>query len=181
MLKGEINMNCSKCNAPLQGHEAFCPNCGVFISIEEPMKPEAPTTERPVESSNSADYVSYPNTHSNTFHPQTAYTTSSVPPEIKKWNWGAFTFNLFWGIGNYNYLPLLCLIPFFNFIWVFVCGAKGNEWAWKSGKFNNVEDFLAVQETWNRAGFVSFIITLIACGVSILLFFLSFLTSAFFS
>lgn len=144
------------------------------------MKPEAPTTERPVESSNSADYVSYPNTHSKTFQPQTAYTTSSVPPEIKKWNWGAFTFSLFWGIGNYNYLPLLCLIPFFNFIWVFVCGAKGNEWAWKTGKFNNVEDFLAVQETWNRAGFVSFIITLIACGVSILLFFLSFLTSTFF-
>lgn len=112
---------------------------------------------------------------------QTYSDITLVPSEVKKWNWGAFTFNIFWGIGNKTYLPLLCFIPYFNLIWIFVCGFKGNEWAWKSGKFNNVEDFLAVQETWNRAGFVSFIITLIACGVSILLFFLSFLTSAFFS
>lgn len=112
---------------------------------------------------------------------QTYSDITLVPSEVKKWNWGAFTFNIFWGIGNKTYLPLLCFIPYFNLIWIFVCGFKGNEWAWKSGKFNNVEDFLAVQETWNRAGFVSFIIALIACGVSILLFFLSFLTSAFFS
>ena len=145
-------MNCPKCNTPLQGHEAFCPSCGVFISIEEPIKPsESPSAPAP-------DYV---------------------PSEIKKWNWGAFTFSIFWGIGNYNYLPLLCLIPFFNFIWIFVCGAKGNEWAWKSGKFNNVEDFLAVQETWSRAGFVSFIISLIAVGVFILFSVLPFMAMFF--
>lgn len=82
-----------------------------------------------------------------------------VPPEVKKWNWGAFMFNMMWGIGSHTYLPLLCLIPFFNIIWVFVCGAKGNEWAWKSGKFNNLDHFLAAQETWNRAGIFSIIIT----------------------
>ncbi|MGL4344540.1 MAG: hypothetical protein ACRCTE_05020 [Cellulosilyticaceae bacterium] len=87
------------------------------------------------------------------------YTVSlEVPEAVKKWNWGAFMFNIFWGIGNYSYLPLLCFIPLFNIIWVFVCGAKGSEWAWKSGKFDNLDHFLAAQETWNRAGFVGFII-----------------------
>ena len=138
-------MNCSKCNAPLEGSESFCPSCGVFISHETLMKPTA--------SENA----------------QTSYASDFIPSEIKKWNWGAFTFNMFWGIGNYSYLPLLCLIPVFNLIWMFVCGFKGNEWAWKSGKFSSVEDFLAVQDTWNRAGFVSFIIGLIVLVLYIIL------------
>ncbi|MBC8580583.1 ribonuclease G [Lachnospiraceae bacterium NSJ-12] len=86
-----------------------------------------------------------------------------VPSEVKKWNWGAFTFNIFWGIGNKTYLPLLCLIPYFNLIWIFVCGFKGNEWAWKSGNYsvNDIEKFLMIQNTWNRGGLAKFIIGLI--------------------
>lgn len=100
---------------------------------------------------------------------QTMQTYGEVPAEIKKWNWGALMFNVFWGIGNYSYLPLLCLIPFFNIIWVFVCGAKGNEWAWKSGKFDNLDHFLAIQETWNRAGLIYFIVTACFVGLYLLL------------
>lgn len=83
-----------------------------------------------------------------------------VPKEIKKWNWGAFMFNALWGIGNKTYLPLLCFIPGWNVIWMFVCGAKGNEWAWRDGDYQDVETFKKVQETWNRSGFVSFLIGL---------------------
>lgn len=90
---------------------------------------------------------------------QTQY--AEVPQAIKKWNWGAFMFSMFWGIGNSAYLSLLVLVPCLNVIWVFVCGAKGNEWAWKSGEFKDVEQFMAVQRTWNKAGFVYFIITMI--------------------
>lgn len=86
--------------------------------------------------------------------------STTVPTEVKGWNWGAFIFNIFWGIGNKTYLPLLCLIPGFNLIWMFVCGFKGNEWAWKDGDHNNIETFKAVQATWNRAGLVYFIITI---------------------
>lgn len=82
----------------------------------------------------------------------------NVPEEIKKWNWGAFTFNIFWGIGNKTYLPLLCLIPFFNIVWIFICGAKGNEWAWRDGDYTDVETFNKVQSTWNRAGLAQFIL-----------------------
>lgn len=92
-----------------------------------------------------------------------------VPAEVKGWNWGAFMYNIFWGIGNKTYLPLLCLIPVFNIFWVFVCGFKGNEWAWEKGDYNDVETFKAVQETWNRAGFVQFIIAMVLVILSLLL------------
>lgn len=81
-----------------------------------------------------------------------------VPEEIKKWNWGAFSLNVIWGIGNKAYLPLLCLIPIFGLIWVFVCGVKGNEWAWQSGNYTDLESFQKVQATWNRAGWIMFLI-----------------------
>ncbi|MFT9470076.1 ribonuclease G [Leuconostoc pseudomesenteroides] len=85
----------------------------------------------------------------------------NVPAEVKGWNWGAFMYNIFWGIGNKTYLPLLCLIPVFNFVWIFVCGFKGNEWAWQKGDYQDVETFKAVQATWNRAGIVQFIIAIV--------------------
>ena len=85
-----------------------------------------------------------------------------VPIEIKKWNWGAFMFNIWWGIGNKTYLPLLCLIPYFNLIWMFVCGIKGNEWAWKKGNYKptDIQKFLTIQKTWNRGGIGQFILSL---------------------
>jgi hypothetical protein len=98
------------------------------------------------------------NKRSNIMNDQNLTTT---PPEIKKWNWGAFSFNMIWGIGNHAYLTLLCLVPFLNIIWIFVCGANGNRWAWESGKFKNVEEFLAVQKTWNRAGLFVFILQIV--------------------
>ncbi len=86
---------------------------------------------------------------------------NSVPQEIKKWNWGAFMFNMMWGFGNKCYLPLLCLVPLLNLVWIFVCGFKGNEWAWKNGQYTDVETFLAVQDTWSRAGLVMFVINIV--------------------
>ena len=68
----------------------------------------------------------------NYSNPVQNYSNNDVPQEIKNWNWGAFMFNIAWGIGNNSYLTLLCLIPLFNLVWIFICGAKGNEWAWKN-------------------------------------------------
>lgn len=97
-----------------------------------------------------------------------------IPREIKKWNWGAFMFNITWGFGNKTYLPLLCLIPLFNLVWVFVCGFKGNEWAWKKGDYQDVATFLAVQKTWNRAGLIGFII-----GIAVLILYIFVLIAIF--
>lgn len=95
----------------------------------------------------------------------------NVPQEIKGWNWGAFMYNIFWGIGNKTYLPLLTLIPIFNIVWIFVVGFKGNEWAWQKGDYKDVEIFKAVQNTWNRAGLINFILSI---AVLIIYFFFFF-------
>ncbi|QPQ24674.1 MULTISPECIES: hypothetical protein [Lonsdalea] len=42
----------------------------------------------------------------------------AVPREVKGWNWGAFMFNIVWGVGNKTYLPLLCFVPLLNIVWV---------------------------------------------------------------
>ena len=105
------------------------------------------------------------------------YPQYEAPMEIRRWNWGAFMFNIIWGIGNKTWIALLCLIPCFGFVFAFILGAKGNEWAWKANHYKDVDTFRAVQETWNRAGFVYFwiyvalivfyIIFLVAVGASI--------------
>ncbi len=94
-------------------------------------------------------------------------TYKSQPDCLGKWNWGAFSFNFMWGLGNETKLPLLVLIPIFNIVWIFVCGAKGNEWAWNSGKFPSADAFDKAQETWNRGGMLQFIIGLIGVVVNI--------------
>ncbi|AEB76849.1 hypothetical protein [Clostridium botulinum] len=95
--------------------------------------------------------------------------TSEIPKAIRKWSWGAFSLNIIWGLGNRCYLPLLCFIPIFNFIWMFVCGFKGHSWAWKKGNYKNIDEFMLVQKTWNRAGFIYFIISLIIIVIYLLL------------
>lgn len=158
-------MNCPNCNQPLRGDEAFCTNCGSALSTVNFNKPQD-TAQNPSFSNfgDPAFATSSPQyTPQNNYNNYTNYQV--VPPEIRRWNWGAFMFSFQWGIGNSAYLTLLTLIPLLNIIWVFVCGAKGNEWAWKSGKFRNVDEFLAVQRTWNKAGFVTFILLL--CFLSV--------------
>jgi len=39
-----------------------------------------------------------------------------VPPEIDRWNWGAFWFTCFWGIFNRTPIALLAILPGFNVI-----------------------------------------------------------------
>ena len=51
-----------------------------------------------------------------------------------------------WGIGNKSWLTFWAFIPYFNIIWMFVCGFKGNEWAWKNKKWTSVEEFQRVQK-----------------------------------
>lgn len=82
---------------------------------------------------------------------------------FRKWNWGAFTFNIWWGIANRVWLVFLMLVPLFNIIWVFILAYNGNKWAYT--KYSETRDdrevFNYAQRTWNRAGFWSFIISII--------------------
>jgi heme/copper-type cytochrome/quinol oxidase subunit 2 len=71
-----------------------------------------------------------------------------VPPEVDRWNWGAFLLNWIWGIGNATPIALLVFIPFFGFVWIFVLGAKGSAWAWRNRKWDSVAHFRRVQRLW---------------------------------
>jgi Cytochrome oxidase complex assembly protein 1 len=90
----------------------------------------------------------------------------TVPPEIDRWNWGAFLLNWIWGIGNNTFIALLALIPFVGFVMLFVLGAKGSRWAWQNGRWDNVEHFKRVQRLWAIWGAVIWIAAIVFfCGV----------------
>lgn len=173
-------MNCPNCNKPLNENEFFCTHCGSSLSKVNLDKSEN-TDQNPVFSnfeqesqvtpvasegdSATAAISETKETPTPQYAPQNNSvntTNTTVPPEINKWNWGAFFLTIYWGIGNSAYLSLLTLVPAFGFIWRFVCGAKGNEWAWKSGKFKSVDEFLTVQRTWAKGGIAFFIVTVIS-------------------
>ena len=71
-----------------------------------------------------------------------------VPPEVRKWNWGAFCLTWIWGVFNNTFIALLCLIPFVNLVMAFVLGFKGNEWAWRNRKWPGIQQFHETQRNW---------------------------------
>ncbi len=76
----------------------------------------------------------------------------TVPDEIRGWNWGAFLLNWIWGLGNNTFIALLMFVPVVNLAMPFVLGAKGNAWAWKNAKWDDVDHFRRVQRTWTLVG-----------------------------
>jgi len=53
-----------------------------------------------------------------------------------------------------------------NLIWMIVLGIKGNEWAWRSRKFESVEQFRETQAIWSKWGLIIFIVMLVLSGIS---------------
>lgn len=89
-------------------------------------------------------------------------------PTMLKWNWGAFMMPVRFGIGNKAYLCLLSLIPFFNLVWMFFAGANGAAWAYNNNEFQTNAEFDAAMKTWNRAGFVTFVINIVISCVYVI-------------
>lgn len=88
-----------------------------------------------------------------------------IPPELDRWNWGAFFLNWIWGIGNNSYIALLMFVPGVNFVMLFVLGFKGNKWAWRNKRWQDIEHFKRVQRKWAIAGVIA-VIALIGFGVA---------------
>jgi plastocyanin len=78
-----------------------------------------------------------------------------VPPEVRRWNWGAFFLTWIWGIGNRTYRALLTLIPPLFLVMPFVLGANGNDWAWRARPWDSIEHFRRVQRRWALWGLVA--------------------------
>lgn len=85
----------------------------------------------------------------------------AIPPEIDRWNWGAFLLNWIWGIGNNTYIALLSLVPLVNVVMPFVLGAKGSRWAWRNGRWDSVEHFKRVQRKWAIWGAIIWVASIV--------------------
>ncbi|WP_026082645.1 serine/threonine protein kinase [Mastigocladopsis repens] len=91
--------------------------------------------------------------------------TEEVPEEIKGWNWGAFLLPWLWLWTNQVWVGLFCFVPQVGWITTIALGAKGNEWAWKSRRWRNIQHFKEHQRGWAIAGI------LIGAPISIMLWF----------
>jgi len=71
--------------------------------------------------------------------------TSNKPVDaVMKFNWGAFVGTWFWGIFNKSWITFLMLplaLTTAGFPFMLICGLKGNEWAYKNKKYDDVEKF----------------------------------------
>jgi TIR domain len=77
---------------------------------------------------------------------------SVVPDEIRGWSWGAFLMSWIWGLGNGTPIALLVLVPYAGLVMPFVLGVKGNEWAWRNKRWDDVQHFQRVQRQWKQWG-----------------------------
>ncbi len=87
-----------------------------------------------------------------------------IPPNLDRWNWGAFLLNWIWGIGNSTYIALLMFVPIVNIVMIFVLGAKGSKWAWKNRFWVDEAHFIKTQRNWARAGVIVLIGLLLLIG-----------------
>jgi hypothetical protein len=77
-----------------------------------------------------------------------------IPNEIKGWNWGAFLLSPLWPFTHRVWIGLLAWVPLVGFWTAIALGVKGNEWAWKSRRWQSIEQFKAHQKRWAIAGIV---------------------------
>ena len=90
--------------------------------------------------------------------------STEIPPELDRWNWGAFLLNWIWGIGNNTFVALLTLVPGIGFIMMFVLGAKGSRWAWRNGRWDSIEHFRRVQHKWAIWGVIVWLAAIVLFG-----------------
>src|SRR5215469_1089384 len=96
--------------------------------------------------------------------PHAAAEQNPVPPEIDRWNWGAFLLNWIWGIGNNTFIALLMFVPLVGLVMPFVLGARGSVGAWRNGRWDSVEHFKRVQRKWAIWGVVLWLVVIVAVG-----------------
>jgi cytochrome oxidase complex assembly protein 1 len=90
-----------------------------------------------------------------------------IPPELDRWNWGAFLLNWIWGIGNSVFIALLALVPFVNIVMMFVLGARGSRWAWEKRIWRDAEHFRRTQRGWAIAGVIIWVLVIGFAGATI--------------
>ncbi len=131
---------CPNCGTPVPFGAKFCGQCGIQLNWQQMPSPVNQQWQ-PWGGSSQPAFI---------YNTSGQGRLSVIPYEIKEWNWGAFSFSWLWGVCNSVWISLICLIPFVSLIMVFILGAKGNEWAWQSKKWDSDEHFRRTQRTWRN-------------------------------
>ncbi|MBD1919846.1 serine/threonine protein kinase [Microcoleus sp. FACHB-831] len=88
-------------------------------------------------------------------------SNGSVPAEILGWNWGAFLLAPFWSMSHRVWIGALSFGAFFippmGFFVAIMLGAMGNEWAWKTRRWNSIAEFKALQRAWTQMALLFFL------------------------
>lgn len=158
-------MHCTHCGKAVDPNDRFCTHCGH-------KNPSYGDYRR--ESLHDDDKT---NAYDSYQSPSYAAPKKDYPQMPGKFNWGAFTFTVAWGIGNNCYICLLALIPGLNIIMSFIAGFMGNRWAMENNTYRDMEEFSKIQQTWNRAGFIFFIIAVIPAAFFMFIGFMSLITA----
>lgn len=99
--------------------------------------------------------------------------TGKYPYDVTKiFNWGAFFGTWIWGLFNKSYKPLWMLLLFFTpwtFSFQLYCGLKGNEWAFKNKKWENVSSFNKSQKKQSTIFTILFLVIIPVLTFTILL------------
>ncbi len=141
-LMGPMDVTCPRC-AHLQHQAPAAPYPNA--AMQQTMPPPPPT----------GYYAQAPPASS-----PPGYMPAELPLELRKWNWGAFFLTLFWaGAMNQWVWFALCFIPYVSVIPVFYLAIKGNELAWKSRRWQSLEQFQATQEVWKKWGLALFFVS----------------------
>lgn len=142
-------MKCKYCQADLDENTKFCTNCG---AINEHFTGSRDGMFNKI---NNSEILST----GNIAVQKSSFFKKQLPGVF---NWGAFSITSLWALGNKLYLiAFLSIIPIVNVVLWFVAGFKGNEWAARNNAYRDMEEFSRVQESWNRAGFLFFVITVV--------------------
>lgn len=105
------------------------------------------------------------NTHENT---SGQGPLAAVPPEIDRWNWGAFLLSWVWGVGNRTWIALLAFVPLVNLVMPFVLGVKGSTWAWRNRRWDSVDHFRRVQRRWAWFGLALWVGVGVLCAMALM-------------
>jgi hypothetical protein len=119
--------------------------------------------------------------------PQPARKLQPLPPELRRWNWGAFLLSWIWGLGNRSFVTLAIFVPALaliatpllapdapawrtaaiaaNLALLAFFGWRGNAWSWRHREWDDAAQFQAAQKRWAHWGFVSWA----AIGATVLL------------
>ncbi len=100
---------------------------------------------------------------------------STVPPEVEArgWNWGAFVFNWIWcmahGMPLLGVGLLLLNCTGLGIVGSIILGIQGNKLGWQNRRFESVDHFFTVEQTWAKWALGLFIFSIIIVVLAVLL------------